>query len=98
MKAGLYFSERNVVVSEIYKPKLSDGEALIRVSYAGIGGTDMMIYPGKHPTGRKNLWLWGMNLATMLKSSAGNLHFLLVDSVVIEPTLSCRHCEACAAG
>ncbi len=49
MQAGVYVGKENVQVREWPEPKLEANEVLVRVRYAGICGTDMMIYSGKHP-------------------------------------------------
>lgn len=49
MKAGVYVSETKAVMQQKTKPVIKEGEALVKVSHAGICGTDMMIYFGKHP-------------------------------------------------
>ena len=49
MKAGVYVSKAKAVMQQKAKPVIKEGEALVKVSHAGICGTDMMIYFGKHP-------------------------------------------------
>ncbi|MFF2446928.1 zinc-binding dehydrogenase [Neobacillus sp. NPDC058068] len=97
MKAGLYISEKNVVLGELEKPTLNEGEALIKVSYAGICGTDMMIYAGKHPRAKAPLAM-GHEFSGIIEEINGESAFSIGDRVVIEPTLSCGTCEACKSG
>jgi (R,R)-butanediol dehydrogenase / meso-butanediol dehydrogenase / diacetyl reductase len=97
MKAGLYLSEKKVMVGELDKPTLKQGEALIRVSYAGICGTDMMIYSGKHPRAKAPLAM-GHEFSGVIEELNGESTFSVGDRVVIEPTLSCGTCEACKSG
>lgn len=97
MRAGLYVSEKNVTMGELDKPRLNKGEALVKVSYAGICGTDMMIYFGKHPRARAPLAM-GHEFSGIIEDIYGNSSFALGDRVVIEPTLSCGTCEACMSG
>lgn len=97
MKAGLYISAKQVAVGELTKPVLSPGEALIKVSYAGICGTDMMIYSGKHPRAKAPLAM-GHEFSGVIQEINGESYFSIGDRVVIEPTLSCGTCEACTAG
>ena len=49
MKAALFQGPNKIEVKEIEKPKIQKGEALIKISYAGICGTDLHIFKGKHP-------------------------------------------------
>ena len=49
MQAGVYSGVENLKLQDWPKPELSPGEMLVKVRYAGICGTDMMIHAGKHP-------------------------------------------------
>ncbi|MFJ5621345.1 zinc-binding dehydrogenase [Peribacillus loiseleuriae] len=97
MKAGLYLSEKNVRVGELAKPVLKENEALIKVAYAGICGTDMMIYSGKHPRAKAPLAM-GHEFSGMIEEINGESPFNIGDRVVIEPTISCGKCDACLSG
>ncbi|KAB7706317.1 alcohol dehydrogenase catalytic domain-containing protein [Bacillus aerolatus] len=97
MKAGLYVSEKNVVVGELEKPTLKQGEALIKVSSAGICGTDMMIYFGKHPRAKAPLAM-GHEFSGVIEEINGESTFNAGDRIVVEPTISCGKCDACLSG
>ncbi|CAH0343852.1 alcohol dehydrogenase catalytic domain-containing protein [Bacillus sp. CECT 9360] len=97
MKAGLFVSEKSVMVADLEKPILQVGEALIKVSAAGICGTDMMIYFGKHPRAKAPLAM-GHEFSGVIEQINGSSSFTIGDRVVVEPTLSCGKCEACATG
>jgi (R,R)-butanediol dehydrogenase/meso-butanediol dehydrogenase/diacetyl reductase len=97
MRAGLFLGEENVQVRELEKPKPKRGEALLKVSYAGICGTDMMIYAGKHPRAKPPVAL-GHEFSGVIVEAGGDTSFLPGERVVVEPTLSCGICEACASG
>ena len=49
MKAGVYLGKEDIQVQDWPEPRLEAGEVLVRVRYAGICGTDMLIHSGKHP-------------------------------------------------
>ena len=49
MKAALYKNSRVVEVEEIKKPEIKDNEALTKIKYTGICGTDIHIHEGLHP-------------------------------------------------
>ncbi|MCO7174776.1 zinc-binding dehydrogenase [Sporolactobacillus kofuensis] len=97
MKAGLYLSEKNVAIDELKKPGIQENEALIKVSYAGICGTDMMIYKGKHPRAKAPLAM-GHEFSGVIDEINGNSSFQVGDRIVVEPTISCGHCAACRSG
>ncbi|NLC45215.1 MAG: alcohol dehydrogenase catalytic domain-containing protein [Clostridiales bacterium] len=50
MKAAMLENWGQLIVKEIPKPELQNGEALIKVLYAGVCGSDVTVYDGKHPT------------------------------------------------
>ena len=97
IRAGLYLGEKQVALGMIDKPSIKEGEALIKVSYAGICGTDMMIYFGKHPRAKAPLAM-GHEFSGVIEELNGKSSFAVGDRVVIEPTLSCGSCEACLVG
>jgi 2-desacetyl-2-hydroxyethyl bacteriochlorophyllide A dehydrogenase len=49
MRAGVYLEKEKVAVQDWPQPEPGPGEVLVRVRYAGICGTDLMVYSGKHP-------------------------------------------------
>jgi (R,R)-butanediol dehydrogenase/meso-butanediol dehydrogenase/diacetyl reductase len=97
MRAGLYLSEKKVSVGELEKPSLSKNQALIKVSYAGICGTDMMIYSGKHPRAKAPLAM-GHEFSGVIEEIIGESGFTVGERVVVEPTISCGQCKACVSG
>ena len=49
MQAGVYKGPQVIKVEDWPVPQLEAGEVLVRVRYAGICGTDLLIHSGKHP-------------------------------------------------
>ncbi|RSL30004.1 zinc-binding dehydrogenase [Salibacterium salarium] len=97
ISAGLYQSAEYVEVGKIEKPTIETGEARVKVKYAGICGTDMMIFSGKHPRATAPLAM-GHEFSGVIDDMQGSSAFSTGDRVVIEPTLSCGTCEACQNG
>lgn len=98
MKAGLYLSEKYVRIGQLDKPSPKRNEALIKVSFAGICGTDMMIYSGKHPRAKAPLAM-GHEFSGVIEDINGeDPRFQIGDRVVVEPTISCGECPACLSG
>ncbi|WP_248930602.1 zinc-dependent alcohol dehydrogenase [Paenibacillus hamazuiensis] len=97
MKAGLYVGEKTVQSALIDKPIPGEGEALIRVAYAGICGTDMMVFSGKHPRAKAPL-VMGHEFSGIIESIADHVSFKPGDRVTVEPYLTCGRCAACRAG
>ncbi len=88
---------KKVQTESIEKPVAGEGEALIKVAYAGICGTDMMIFAGKHPRAKAPVVL-GHEFSGTIESIADNDHFHRGDRVTVEPYLTCGTCAACLAG
>ncbi|WP_077620976.1 zinc-dependent alcohol dehydrogenase [Bacillus sinesaloumensis] len=97
MKAGQFFSGKDVRIKQVQKPIPKQNEALIKVASAGICGTDMMIYLGKHPRAKAPLTM-GHEFSGIIESINGTSEFSVGDRVVIEPTISCGKCPACEIG
>ena len=55
MKALRYLNPEVLKTEEIDTPVCADGEALVRVHAAGICGSDMAIFAGKHPRAKPPL-------------------------------------------
>jgi (R,R)-butanediol dehydrogenase/meso-butanediol dehydrogenase/diacetyl reductase len=97
IKTGMYVAEKKVQFASIEKPVPGEGEALIKVAYAGICGTDMMIYAGKHPRAKAPL-VMGHEFSGTIESIADQDDFKPGDRVTVEPYLTCGTCAACRAG
>src|SRR5690625_211696 len=97
MKAGQYTAPKTVKVNNVNKPEIEQNEALIKVSHAGICGTDMMIYFGKHPRAKAPLTM-GHEFSGTIESVEGSTTFHPGDRVVVEPTISCGKCPPCQSG
>ncbi len=98
MKAVFYAGKDKVEVRQTECPVPGPGEALIRVSYAGICGTDLSIVAGKHPRANPPL-IMGHEFSGRIESlgsSPGNL--VRGDKVVAEPLISCGTCFSCRSG
>lgn len=98
MHAAIYEAPRTLVFKEWEKPCPKSGEALIKVSYAGICGSDMLIYNGNHPRAEAPLVL-GHEFSGVIEEINGHAENLKPgDRVVVDPLLSCGRCEACRSG
>jgi threonine dehydrogenase-like Zn-dependent dehydrogenase len=100
MKAVTYIKPNVVEVIDTGIPELSDGEALIKVHWAGICGTDVSIAAGKHPRAKGPLVL-GHEFAgeiVKIKSTKTEANLKPGDKVTVYPLLSCGKCWACRNG
>ena len=49
MKAAVFYGPGNIRIENRQKPKIKDGDMLIRVEASAICGTDLRIYKSSHP-------------------------------------------------
>lgn len=98
MKAALYKNSRIVEIEEIKKPEIKDNEALIKVRYAGICGTDIHIYKGLHPRATAPL-VMGHEFSGIVEEIATKRKDIKIgDRVVINPLIPCGNCFPCREG
>lgn len=99
MKAGVYIGKENIQVQDWQEPRLEAGEVLVRVRYAGICGTDMLIYSGKHPRVVAPRVLGHEIFGKVAEShpSAG-AEWKPGTRVAIYPLISCGRCAPCTEG
>ncbi len=98
MKA-LVWTEKQVV--EMQERKMPDysGKILIKVAYAGICGSDVSVYLGKHPRAKTPLIMGHEFTGTVAAIGEGVETPLQVgDPVVVNPLYYCSRCRACLAG
>lgn len=96
-RAVHYQAAETIQISSFDISDISCGEALVKVTYAGICGTDMLIYAGKHPRAKAPL-IMGHEFTGVIEQVSSSEGFSPGDRVVIEPTISCGECAACLKG
>lgn len=81
-------------------PACNEGEALIRVRSAGICGTDLHIFHGKHPRAKAPLVMGHEFSGEVLEIKAGPVKTDLAagDHVTAYPLLMCGDCWSCRNG
>lgn len=99
MKAAVLTDWKRIAVQDVPIPELEPEECLIKVSYAGICGSDLHIYEGHHPTASKPL-IPGHEFVGTIEQVRTDRECGLTpgDRVVVEPLISCGQCEACREG
>lgn len=95
MKAIVYVASNKLEVLDIKKPQEKEGWAIVKVSHAGICGTDLNIYAGTHPRAKAPL-VMGHEFSGTMESDLPNLP--KGTRVTIYPLLSCEKCEPCLTG
>jgi (R,R)-butanediol dehydrogenase/meso-butanediol dehydrogenase/diacetyl reductase len=99
MQAAVYQGKETIQVQDWPDPDLSSGEVLVQVRYAGICGTDMMIYSGKHPRAVPPRIL-GHEIFGSISEVAPTVDVSWKKGmrVAIFPLISCMHCTPCREG
>lgn len=99
MNAAYYSKKEDVDLVELEIPKLKKGEALVKVKYTGICGSDLHVYHGAHPTAKFPVvpgHEFVGELVELADDTATNI--MLGELVVAQPFSSCGVCEACITG
>ena len=101
MRAAVTLGKKTLQVRDLPVPKLGPEEALLKVKYAGICGTDTHIYEGTFPLLNYPL-VPGHEFVGQLveiKTEDPRLkNHLVGDWFVAQPFFSCYACETCAHG
>ena len=97
MKAALLENWQKMEVKDISKPEIEEGEALIKMKYAGVCGSDITVYTGSHPTATVPIVI-GHEILGTIEEIKGNSDFKIGDRVTVEPLISCGECDACKGG
>ena len=97
MRAALFQGKGEVTLENIPIPTPGRDEALIRVEYAGICGTDLHIFRGLHPRAKPPLALSHEFAGEVMEAPQGS-DFQPGDRVVVNPLLTCGECYACLTG
>lgn len=99
MRAAVIDTANSLHLQRVPLPQLNDGEALIRVRYCGICGSDIHVLHGQHPTATFPR-IPGHEFVGELVAARGTGAELFQpgDMVVAQPFYSCGNCEPCAKG
>ena len=95
MKAIEYLAPGKVGLVDVAQPTPAQGEVLLRISHAGICGSDMTIYNGKHPRAKAPLIL-GHEFSGRIASP--HPQYPEGTLVTVYPHRACGVCPTCARG
>ncbi len=99
MEAMLLKEWGNMVKTDVEKPKAQNGQIVIKITFAGVCGSDVTVYSGKHPTATAPVILGHEILGVIEEIGTGvSEEFKLGDKVTVNPLISCGVCEACLGG
>lgn len=97
MKAVVYLGKEEICVKEVERPKLNAGEVLIKIHSAGICGSDLGIYSGKHPRAKAPL-VMGHEFTGEVVETLATKDIEVGDRVTVNPLISCGICQPCQTG
>lgn len=95
MKAIVFTGPNCVEMREVPVPAAREGWTRIKVSHAGICGSDLTIFLGMHPRAKAPL-VMGHEFSGYLEEDIPGLKKGTL--VTVNPLLSCGKCEACLSG
>ncbi|MGE5614312.1 MAG: zinc-dependent alcohol dehydrogenase [Bacillota bacterium] len=98
MKAAVLEDVRKLKMCEKEEPSAGIGEAVIKIKYAGICGSDITIYKGEHPTATMPVVLGHEIYGTVCEINDTYSGFKAGERVVVNPLISCGSCDACIRG
>lgn len=99
MKTVRYWGKEEIRYEDIPAPIIGEGEALIKIAFAGICGSDMFIYSGTHPRAKAPLVLgheFSGEIAELPAGYKGDWH--VGNHVTVNPLLFCGQCTPCLSG
>jgi 2-desacetyl-2-hydroxyethyl bacteriochlorophyllide A dehydrogenase len=99
MKSALYPGNGEIILTERSIPRIGEGEALIRVLYAGVCGSDVGVWKRQHPTATFPR-IPGHEFIGILEDYKGTPPegLKIGDTVAVQPYYSCGVCEPCKEG
>jgi 2-desacetyl-2-hydroxyethyl bacteriochlorophyllide A dehydrogenase len=95
MSSVVYYDAGQIRVEQTERPTPPEGWALVKVSYAGICGTDLNIYVGAHPRALGPLIIGHELSGTLIE---GHPELAAGTPVTIRPLLFCGECVPCQTG
>ena len=97
MKAAILHGPRDLRVERLADPRPEPGEVVVRMTAAGLCGTDYEIYSGARPVEYPRIM--GHELVGRVEATASDVTRVSPgDPVVVEPNYSCGHCPLCREG
>ena len=97
MKAAILHGPRDLRVETTREPRPEPGEVVVRISAAGLCGTDYEIWSGARPVAYPRVM--GHELVGRVETVASDVTRVRAgDPVVVEPNYSCGQCPLCREG
>jgi L-gulonate 5-dehydrogenase len=99
MKAAILYDDVKIRPSDAPDPRIGPDEVLVASGYAGICGTDLHVYRGEFKGRVQYPAILGHEFGGTIEQVGAQVRdYRVGDRVVVDPILSCHHCEACLTG
>ncbi|MDY3618481.1 zinc-dependent alcohol dehydrogenase [Agathobaculum sp.] len=98
MKKLLWTDVNKLELVEAPIPEPGPGQAVVRVKYAGICGSDLHIYAGQHPTAKPPLVIGHEACGELYAINADRTDLKVGDKVCSHTIEPCNACEGCHVG
>ena len=98
MKKLVLTDFHKVEVVEAPIPVPGRGQAVVRVKYAGICGSDLHVFSGLHPTAKPPLVMGHEACGELYAIDSGRTDVKVGDKVCVHTVEPCNACEGCCAG
>jgi len=99
MKGLVWHGKHDLRLEDVREPRCGEREAILEVKYAGICGSDLTIYLGKHKRAKPPTIL-GHEFSGIVVERRGDGYpgVQVGDRVAVNPAYACGQCELCLAG
>lgn len=98
MRALVYEGNKTLAVRDLTIPAVEADEVLIRVAYAGICGSDLLIWNGRYPRVKPPVTIGHEFSGVIVRTGSAVSELKAGDRVVVEPLMTCGSCHACTSG
>jgi L-iditol 2-dehydrogenase len=98
MKAAILENAGRIEIRDVGDPRPAPDELLIRTAYAGVCGSDLHAFRGKHPFRKPPVILGHEVAGTVAECGAAVEDFRPGDRVTVMPLLPCGKCPLCRMG
>ncbi len=98
MRAAVCHKPLDLTIEEVDRPEPGEGQAVVKVKAAGVCGSDVDGYLGRHPWIGHPIILGHECSGVVHSLGPGAARFRPGDRVVVEPFFVCGECPACLRG
>jgi threonine dehydrogenase-like Zn-dependent dehydrogenase len=98
MKAAVLVGTGTIEMQEVATPALGPDDVLIKNAYAGVCGSDLHAFRGKHPFRKPPVILWHEFAGTVAECGSQVTECRPGDRVTVMPLVPCQTCRMCRMG